>query len=105
MAMTFATAELKLACESDTGILNILTEIRLRASAGTYGTPGPTSLEGNARHHHITNKTGIAWAYAGQSNVVSRFWLSGVNTTAIRAAATAVTTGTRREGSSALRRK
>lgn len=69
MAMTFATMELKLACESDTGILNILTEIRLGASAGTYGTPGPTSLDAHARHHHITNKTGIAWLYAGQNNI------------------------------------
>jgi len=69
MAMIFATPELKLACEIDRGILNILTEIRLNAAAGTYGTPGPTSLDAHARHHHITNKTGIAWLYAGANNV------------------------------------
>ena len=68
MAMTFATDELKLACMADSGIMNILTEIRLRATAGTYGTPGPTSLDAHARHHHLTNRTGIAWVYQGDGN-------------------------------------
>jgi hypothetical protein len=69
MAMTFATPELQLACLADPVIMGILTSIRLEASAGTYGTPGPTLLAANARHHHLTKRTGIAWAYAGVDNV------------------------------------
>jgi hypothetical protein len=69
MAMTFANDTLKMNCMAHTGVMNILTEIRLNASAGTYGTVGPATLDAHARHHHITNRTGIAWVYSGVSNV------------------------------------
>jgi hypothetical protein len=69
MAMIFATPELQMACIADTGAMNILTEIRLNAASGTYGTLGPRNLAAGARHHHITNRTGIAWVYQGVNNV------------------------------------
>ena len=69
MAMTFATPELQLACLADPVIMGILTSIRLEAGAGTYGTPGPTALAANARHHHLTRRTGIAWEYTGANNI------------------------------------
>jgi hypothetical protein len=69
MAMTFATPALRLSCMGHAGVMNILTEIRLNAASGTYGTAGPTTLDAHARHHHITNRTGIAWVYSGANNV------------------------------------
>ena len=69
MAMTFATDALRLSCMAHAGVMNILTEIRLNAASGTYGTAGPTSLDAHARHHHITNRTGIAWTYGGVGNI------------------------------------
>jgi hypothetical protein len=69
MAMTFQTPELQLACMDDQGVMNMLTGIRLGANGGNYGTPGPTILDAHARHHHLTNRTGIAWVYRGVNNV------------------------------------
>jgi hypothetical protein len=63
MAMTFETPQLKLACEADQNILNKLTTVR--TDAPTYGTPGPSALDAQARHAHITNQTGVAWVYGG----------------------------------------
>ncbi len=68
MAMTFETPELQLACMADNGAMGKLTEIRLGAPAGVYGDPGPTDLDPHARHHHINNRTGIAWVYQGANN-------------------------------------
>jgi hypothetical protein len=63
MAMTFETAKLKVACEADASILNKLTTVR--TDAPTYGTPGPTALDPQARHAHVTNQIGVAWVYGG----------------------------------------
>jgi|LNFM01.1.fsa_nt_gb hypothetical protein len=63
MAMTYETAKLRTACEADQDILNKLTIVR--TDAPTYGKPGPTALNAQARHAHITDKIGVAWVYAG----------------------------------------
>ncbi|MEP7730458.1 hypothetical protein [Marinomonas primoryensis] len=63
MAMTYATQKLRDACEADQKILNKLNIIK--DDAPTYGTPGPTNLDAQAKHAHITNQTGIAWIYGG----------------------------------------
>lgn len=63
MTMTFATSDLKEACEADQNILNKLTTIR--QDGPNYGTPGPTALDRQAKHTHVTNTIGIAWTYGG----------------------------------------
>jgi hypothetical protein len=63
MPMTFETPQLKQRCLEDKDVMEKLTMIR--TDAPTYGTPGPTALDAKARHHHLTDKTGIAWVYRG----------------------------------------
>ena len=63
MAMTYATPALKQACDANQEILKKLTIVR--TDAPRYGTPGPTSLNAQARHAHVTNQIGVAWVYGG----------------------------------------
>jgi len=61
--MTYATPDLKRACDASREILNKLTIVR--TDAPRYGTPGPTALDPQARHAHVTNQIGVAWVYRG----------------------------------------
>jgi hypothetical protein len=63
MAMPYSTPDLKRAWDADREILNKLTIVR--TDAPRYGTPGPTALDWQARHAHVTNQIGVAWVYRG----------------------------------------
>jgi hypothetical protein len=65
MTMTYATPQLKQACEADQNILNKLSIIK--TDAPVYGTPGPgpVNLDKHAKHTHVYNQIGVAWVYGG----------------------------------------
>ena len=63
MAMTYETVKLQEACTADQDIVNKL--LIIAADGPAYGTPGPTNLNAQAKHAHVTNQTGVAWVYRG----------------------------------------
>lgn len=59
--VSFATTQLKDKFKGNQDYARKVDEIVDRGP--TFGTPGPTSLNAQAKHCHVDNQVGIAWIY------------------------------------------
>jgi hypothetical protein len=69
MPMVFDNQTLKDACMGSDATMEKLTAIRQDGPL-RGGTPGPTALHISAKHRHITNNTGIAYVWDGDTITV-----------------------------------